>query len=135
MKKLLSIQYNAFAFNASMFILRIAMGILIMSHGYAKLIKFESMKQSFFDFMGLGPTVSLALAIFAEFFCAIFIIIGLFTRVVAIPLIIIMSVATFKIHAMDFFDTGEKSSLFLTGFIVLFLCGPGRASVDGIASK
>ena len=111
------------------------MGLLIMSHGYAKLVKFETMKQNFFDFMGLGPATSLTLAIFAEFFCAIFIIIGLFTRVVAIPLIFIMSVATFKIHAMDFFDTGEKASLFLTGFIVLFLCGPGRASVDGIASK
>lgn len=118
-----------------MFILRIAFGVLIMSHGYSKLVKFDSMKQSFMDFMGLGPTVSLTLAIFAEFFCAIFIIIGLFTRVVAIPLIIIMAVATFKVHNMDFFDTGEKSSLFLTGFLILLLCGPGRASVDGIASK
>jgi putative oxidoreductase len=135
MKKLLSIHYNAFAFNTAMLILRIAMGVLIMSHGYAKLIKFETMKQTFFDFMGLGPATSLILVIFAEFFCAIFIIIGLFTRVVSIPLIINMSVAAFKVHEMDFFDTGEKSSLFLTGFLVLLLCGPGRASVDGIASK
>jgi uncharacterized membrane protein YphA (DoxX/SURF4 family) len=36
---------------------------------------------------------------------------------------------------MDFFDTGEKATLFLAGFLTLLLCGPGRASVDGIASK
>lgn len=123
------------AFNTSMLIIRIAMGTLMMAHGYGKLIKFESMKLTFFNFMGLGPVGSLSLAVFAEFFCAIFIIIGLFTRVVAIPLIIIMSVAAFKVHQMDFFDTAEKSLLFLTGFLVLLLCGPGKVSVDGIASK
>jgi putative oxidoreductase len=135
MKKLLSIHYNALAFNCSMFILRITMGALMMAHGYSKLIGFQSIKPKFYDFLGLGSTTSLTLAIFAEFFCALFIIIGLFTRVVAIPLIITMTVALFKVHAMDFFDTGEKAALFLSGFLILLLCGPGRASVDGIASK
>ena len=107
----------------------------MMAHGYAKLVGFQSIQPKFYDFMGLGSSTSLALAIFAEFFCALFIIIGLFTRLVAIPLIITMSVALFKVHQMDFFDTGEKAALYLSGFIVLLLCGPGRASVDGVASK
>jgi len=59
----------------------------------------------------------------------------LFTRLVAIPLIINMSVALFSVHHMDFFNTGEKATLFLAGFLTLVLCGPGRVSVDGIASK
>jgi len=131
----MSIHYNALAFNASMLILRIAMGALMMSHGYSKLTGFASRKADFYDFLGLGSTASLSLAVFAEFFCALFIMIGLFTRAVAIPLIITMSVALFKVHSMDFFDTGEAAALFLSGFIVLLLCGPGKASVDGIASK
>lgn len=135
MKKLLSIHYNTFAFNSSMLILRIALGALMMAHGYSKLIGFQSIKSKFYDFLGFGATTSLTLAIFAEFFCALFIMIGLFTRVVAVPLIITMTVALFKVHQMDFFDTGEKAALFLSGFLVLLFCGPGRASVDGIASK
>jgi len=135
MKKLMSIHYSALAFNIAMLLLRVAMGALMMSHGYAKLTGFSSRKTDFYNFFGLGSTASLSLAVFAEFFCALFIIIGLFTRAVAIPLIIIMSVALFQVHSMDFFDTGEAAALFLSGFSVLLLCGPGKVSVDGIASK
>jgi uncharacterized membrane protein YphA (DoxX/SURF4 family) len=46
-----------------------------------------------------------------------------------------MSIALFSVHKMDFFDTGESATLFLVGFLTLLLCGPGRVSVDGIASK
>ena len=135
MKKLLSTHYNAFSFNAAMLMLRLAMGILMMSHGYDKLVHFSEKKALFYDFLSLGSTTSLMLCIFAEFFCALFVVIGLFTRLVTVPLVIVMSIAIFSVHKMDFFDTGERASLYLTGFLVLLLCGPGRASVDGIASK
>jgi putative oxidoreductase len=135
MKKLLSIQYNPFLFNASMLLLRIISGILMMSHGYGKLLQFNEKKAVFHDFIGLGSTNSLLLAIFAEFFCALFLAIGLFTRLVSVPLVIVMAVAVFDVHQMDFFDTGEKAALFLGIFSTILLCGPGKASIDGIASK
>ena len=135
MKKLLSIHYSAFAFNASMLLLRVAFGILMMSHGYDKLVHFNERKADFYNLFGIGSTSSLVLSIFAEFFCALFLIIGLFTRVVAVPLVINMSVALFSVHNMDFFNTGEKATLFLAGFLTILFCGPGRVSVDGIASK
>jgi putative oxidoreductase len=135
MKKLPSTHYNAFSFNAAMLVLRLSMGMLMMSHGYDKLVHFSEKKALFYDFLSLGSTTSLMLCIFAEFFCALFVVIGLFTRLVTVPLVIVMSIAIFSVHKMDFFDTGERASLYLTGFLVLLLCGPGRASVDGIASK
>ncbi len=135
MKKLLSIHYSPLAFNAAMLVLRIAMGALMMAHGYQKLVGFSSMKSDFYNLLGMGSTLSLALCVFAEFFCALFVMIGLFTRLVTLPLIISTSIALFDVHAMDFFNTGEKASLFLSGYIVLLLLGPGRASVDGIAGK
>lgn len=135
MKKLLSTHYSAFAFNAAMLLLRVGSGILLMSHGYTKLIGFDDKKDKFMDFLGMGSTTSLTLCIFAEFFCALFVVIGLFTRVVSIPIVINMSVALFSAHNMDFFGEGEKSALFLTAFLTILLCGPGRASVDGIVSK
>ena len=107
----------------------------MMAHGYDKLVHFNERKAAFYDLMGIGSTSSLVLSIFAEFFCALFITIGLFTRLVSIPLVINMSIALFSVHKMDFFDTGETAALFLAGFLTLLLCGPGRASVDGIASK
>jgi putative oxidoreductase len=135
MKKLLSIQYTPFLFNACMLLLRVLSGILMMSHGYGKLLQFNEKKAVFHNFMGMGSANSLLLAIFAEFFCALFVIIGLFTRLVSIPLVIIMAVALFEVHNMDFFETGEKAALFLGIFTTILLCGPGKASIDGIASK
>jgi putative oxidoreductase len=135
MKKLLSTKYSAGAFSAAMLLLRFGAGILIMSHGYDKLIHFNTMRHVFTNFLGLGSTVSLALDIFAELFCALFLVLGLFTRLMAIPLIIAMSVALFKAHHAEVFGKGELSALYLTCFIVIFLLGPGRVSVDGMVGK
>jgi putative oxidoreductase len=135
MKKLMSIQYKPFAFNTSMLLLRLALGILMMAHGYDKLIHLNEYKTDFLNFLGIGSTGSLLLVIFAEFFCALFIVIGLFTRIVAIPLIITMGVVVFQVNNIDFFGKAELGALYLAGYLVLLLCGPGKVSVDGIAGK
>ena len=133
--KLLSTKYSAGAFNAAMLLLRLGTGILIMCHGYDKLIHFSTYKQSFMNFLGMGSTISLAAAIFAEFFCGLFIVLGLFTRLASIPLSATMCVALFKVHNADFFGDGEAASLYLVGFLVLLIVGPGKISVDGMTGK
>jgi putative oxidoreductase len=135
MKKLMSIQYNPLAFNTSMLLLRLTLGILMMAHGYDKLIHLNEYKATFLNFLGIGSTGSLLLVVFAEFFCALFIVIGLFTRIVTIPLIITMAVVVFQVHILDFFGKAELGSLYLTGYLVLLMCGPGKVSIDGIAGK
>jgi putative oxidoreductase len=135
MKKLLSTQYSAGAFNTAMLLLRLALGGLMMKHGYDKLIHFAESKAKFINFLGIGQTTSLALVVFAEFFCALFIIIGLFTRLAAIPLIIAMCVALFKAHNSDFLGEGEMATLYLAGYVTLLIVGPGKVSVDGMIGK
>lgn len=135
MRKLLSTKYSAGAFNGAMLLLRLGLGILMMNHGYDKLIHFSQYQGKFMSFLGLGSTISLALVVFAEFFCALFIILGLFTRLAAIPLIITMCVALFKAHNAQFFGDGEMASLYITGFLVLLIVGPGKVSVDGMIGK
>lgn len=135
MKKLLSTKYSAGAFNAAMLLLRLGMGVLMMAHGYEKLIHFSTYQKKFTSFLGMGSTATLALVVFAEFFCALFIILGLFTRLAAIPLIVAMGYALFKAHNADFFGDGEMAALYLTGFLVLFIIGPGKVSVDGMIGK
>jgi len=135
MKRLLSIKYSAGAFSAAMFFLRLSLGFLMMAHGYDKLLRFSSIHTTFLNFMGIGSTFSLTLVIFAEFFCSLFLILGLFTRISVIPLIITMCVALFQVHHGDIFGKGETDTLFLTGYFVLLFLGPGRVSVDSMISK
>jgi putative oxidoreductase len=135
MKKLLSTSYPAWAFNLAMLLLRIGMGVLMIPHGYDKLVHFAAYKKDFINFLGLGSTVSLGLVVFSEFFCSIFVLIGLFTRFTVIPIIISTSVAVIKAHKLDIFGDGEHGSLFVVGLVVLLLCGPGKASVDGLSGK
>ena len=135
MRKLFSSKYSAGAFNAAMLFLRLAFGILMMNHGYQKLLHFADKQHSFMNFLGMGSTLSLALVIFAEFFCALFTMLGLFTRLAAIPLIIATCVMIFKVHNGDVFGDGETAALYLTGFLVLLLVGPGRVSVDSMIGK
>jgi putative oxidoreductase len=135
MKKLLSTHYSAAAFNLAILLLRIATGAIMMKHGYDKLVHFAEYKGKFMNFMGLGQATSLSLVIFAEFFCALFIIIGLFTRLAVIPLVIVMGVALFKAHNSDFMGEGETASLYFAAYVALLLVGPGRISVDGMVGK
>lgn len=136
MKKLLSTKYSAGAFNAAMLILRLIFGIIMLHIGYQKLVNFGTMQHTFMNFMGIGSTASLALVVFAEFFCSFFLILGLFTRFAAIPLIITMCVALFKANSGNIFsEHGQVAALFLTAYLVLLFVGPGRVSVDSMIAK
>lgn len=135
MKRLFSIKYTDNAISFALLILRLALGGLMIPHGYDKLMHFASKSSKFSDPFHIGSTASLSLTIFAEFFCAVFIVLGLFTRFACIPLIINMSIAVFFAHKGDFFDTGEKATLFLAGFIALLFTGPGKVSMDRFIGK
>jgi len=135
MRRFLDTRYPAWAFNLSQFLLRMGMGMLLMPHGYDKLVHFKSYSQGFLDPFGLGGAFSLALVVFAEFFCSLFLMIGLFTRLTVVPILIEMAVVVFQAHDGDLFGKGEPGALFLVGLLPILLCGPGRASVDGIMGK
>lgn len=135
MKKLLSTKYTAGAFSTAILLLRLAVGILMLLHGYDKLMHFAQYKTQFMNFMGIGSTISLSLVIFAEFFCSLFLILGLFTRLATIPLIVVTCVILFKVDHGQLTDKNENVVLFLAGYLVLLLVGPGRASVDSMIGK
>ncbi|MBC7902828.1 MAG: DoxX family protein [Gemmatimonadaceae bacterium] len=135
MKRLLSIRYSEWGFNLAMLVLRLAAGGFMLPYGYDKLVSFAQNSGKFMNFMGIGSTASYTLLVFAEFFCSIFIILGLFTRLALIPLIIAMSVAFFKGENADLFGKGEHAATFLASYLVLMLCGPGKVSVDGMINK
>lgn len=107
-------------------------GVMFMEHGWGKLAQFSEKVAMFPDPLGLGQTASLSLVIFAEVFCSILIMVGLTTRLAAIPLVITMCVAAFGIHVADPFAKKELALLYAMVFSGLFFTGPGPFSVDAM---
>jgi putative oxidoreductase len=135
MKRLFSTKYSDNVMTFALFVLRLTMGGLMIPHGYGKLMKFASMSDKFADPFHIGQPISLALVIFAEFFCASFVVLGMFTRLACIPLIVSTSVAISYAHKGDIFGKGEVLALFLGGFITLLFTGPGKFSIDKLIGK
>ena len=122
--------------NFGLLFLRVTSGILMLTHGVGKLTKLiEGGTIKFADPIGIGPEASLILAVFAEFFCSIFLIFGIATRVSAIPLIITMVVAGFIVHAGDPFAVKEKAFLFFVIFVFIAIAGAGKYSIDNFIYK
>jgi len=121
--------------SVGLLILRLGMGVLCIPHGYQKLTNFAAFKSQFLNFMGMGPTLSLGLSTFAEFFCAILVVIGLYTRLAAIPLVINFLVACFWASKSGPFGDGEHVALYAVGFLTLVFTGAGRYSADGMFRK
>lgn len=107
----------------------VAVGPMI-THGYPKFQKILDGNFQFGDPLGVGPEVSLVLAVIAELFCSVLVILGLTTRFALIPLIITMAVAVFIVHGADDFKTKEMGILYLGMYLSLFFTGPGKFSAD-----
>ncbi|HEU0064313.1 MAG TPA: DoxX family protein [Flavisolibacter sp.] len=131
MKKLFSTTCSDNSFSFAMLVLRLGAGLLIMIHyGFDKLLHFARYASKFPDPFHIGSTTTLSLVVFAEFFCGAFIVLGLFTRLATIPLIIAMSVALISAHKGDFFGVGLNAGLFLACFITILFAGAGKISLD-----
>ena len=136
MKRLFATTCSENAFSLAVFLLRVGVGSLMMvQHGLDKLMHFAEKAPKFYNLFGIGSTASLALLVFAEFFCAAFIILGLFTRLAAIPLVFAMGVALFSAHKGDFFGQGENAGLYLVCFLAILILGPGKVSLDRFIGK
>jgi putative oxidoreductase len=136
MKRLFSTSVSDNAFSFAVFVLRVGAGTLLMiQHGLDKLMHFAQKAPKFADPFHIGTTTSLALVVFAEFFCAAFLILGLFTRIACIPLVIAMGTALVFVHKGQYFGAGESAGLYLVCFIALLFMGPGKISLDRFIAK
>ena len=116
----------------ALLILRVcAGGLMAINHGYPKLLKlFGEEPIKFADVFGMGAPASLTLAVLAEFVAGILIALGLLTRLSTIPAMFTMAVAAFMIHWADPFARKESALIFLLMYLVIFLLGPGKMSLD-----
>lgn len=130
MKRLFTTGISGSVTHLAALVLRLGFGVLMIpTYGYGKWVNYNAKKADFYDLFGLGGSLSMGLAIFAELFCAALLCVGLFTRLATVPLIITMLVVI-SVHDWNLFDKHELAPAFLTGYLAILLLGPGRYSVD-----
>jgi putative oxidoreductase len=124
--------------------LRIALGLIFLAHGGQKLFGWLGGKGLlatagyFAGKLGLTPGLLWALlAGGAEFGGAVLLLFGLFTRLGALSIAIVMSVAIAKVHWGTFFmPTGIEFAFSLLGSaLALLIAGGGKFSLDAWLQK
>ena len=139
--------------SVGLLILRFGIGGYMLAHGWQKLGMLRAgASEQFGDPIGLGPELSLMLVIAAEFGCALLVILGLATRLAALPIVFAMGVAAFVAHGADPWTAGGGYERFAAGetpmplskqpaltFLIVFLAlaftGPGRFSLDALIAR
>jgi len=128
LKKLL--HTKPYALDTGLFLLRFSFGVLMLPYGWQKFQNYAEWSKDFPDPLHIGPAASLALVVFAELLCAALVAIGLFTRLALIPLLINMIIIVLVVHGADPFEKQEHGVLFLIPYVIIFLTGPGKYSLD-----
>lgn len=126
--------YSEPRYSAFLFLMRVVFGALLMNHGIQKLMEFEAMSATFPDPLGVGGTVSLGLAVFAELFCSAAFIVGALYRLSLLPIIVSMAVAFFGVHGGSIAE-GELAFAYLAIFVMMYLAGPGKYSLDSVLRR
>jgi putative oxidoreductase len=131
MKKLFDTEIKPMHSGLALLVGRVALALLMLAHGLPKMqMLFAGEPVQFPAVFGMSAEMSLALAVFAEVFCSILILVGFATRLATLPLIMTMLIAVFSIHAADAFAQKEPAVLYLSGYLVLLVAGSGKYSVD-----
>ena len=120
------------SFDTGALLLRLTAGVtMFWQHGLVKLMQFGELSATFPDPIGVGHTLSLTLLLIAEVVCASLVVLGLWTRVATIPLIIGMAVAAFLANGDQPFAKQELSFVYM----VIFFVGSGRYSLGRMSFR
>lgn len=135
MKKILDLCFNPGEYSnnisLSLLFLRLIVGGFMLTHGIGKwMMLIGDGPIRFADPIGIGVTTSLALTVFAEVFCSLFLIFGVAVRLAALPLLITMLVAAFIVHGQDGFGKQELPLLYAAILMVIAFARAGKYSID-----
>ena len=112
------------------FLLRISVSLLMLSHGIPKALEYDTLVAQFPDPLNVSPEVSFQLVLFAEVGCSILLFLGLLGRFASVSLFIMMMVAAFVHHFGDPWSTRELPLLYAAVYAALTFTGPGSPSFD-----
>jgi putative oxidoreductase len=120
-------------------LVRFFIGSSFMLNGWTKLHDIEGFTQKFIEWHIPAPHFNVVLVACTECFGGALLLVGLLTRIAAIPLIISMLVATISVKlpkVQDFSGfVNVDELLYLAVFLWLAVAGPGKASIDYLLVK
>ena len=117
---------------------------LVLSYGFygpatRKLNNFDSVVQWFGDMGFPLPTLSVFLVTVTETAGFILLFLGLATRIITVPMMVVMLVAIFAVHIGNGFAAGDNGFeiplYYLLMLFSLFVTGPGKVSLDALIEK
>jgi putative oxidoreductase len=117
------------------FLLRVAVSLMMLSHGVPKALDYDTLVQTFPDPLNVGTEMSAMLILFAEVGCSILLLVGVFGRFASATLFIAMMVAAFVHHFDDPWAARELSLLYAAVYASLTFTGPGSLSIDSWLAK
>ena len=136
MRKFLSTAYTDAGFNIGTFLMRVVLGfMMIFHHGIPKIANFSEWQHSFYNLFHIGSRWSLVMSILAEVFASMFFILGLFSRVAALLLVMDLGVAIFLYHKNNPISRFEDAILFFVGAGFILIVGPGKYSIDALTGR
>ena len=118
----------------SLFLLRSALALIFLYHGYPKLVHANEGMREFFMLHGL-PAYFVSVAGILECFGSILLFVGLFTRVAALLLTVEMIVAIWKVHSIHgplVVKEYEFPLVIAAACLALATVGAGSLSVDSL---
>jgi putative oxidoreductase len=113
-------------------VLRLALGLIFVFHGYPKLFTDPNHTSEMFAKLGFANGTSYAIGAL-ELFGGAMLVVGFFTRPIALLLAIEMGVAIWKVHlSKGYLAVHEYEFALIMGAASLALatCGPGGISLD-----
>ena len=98
---------------------------MIAAHGVPKLMNFSEHSAQFPDPLGIGPSLSMSMAILGEVGCSLAILAGIRVREAALGLMSTMGLIFFVFHRQDAFENKELSFMYLLISLSLAFTGGG----------
>ncbi len=118
---------------------RIVVGWVFLWTGWAKLNNLPQMIQNFREWGIPWPEIMTPFASGVEFFGGLLLLVGLFTRLAATPLVIVMIVAivSAKLDQVNSLETllGFEEVAYMALFGWLAVAGPGPVSLDALLQR
>ncbi|KQB52955.1 LysR family transcriptional regulator [Pseudomonas endophytica] len=106
--------------------LRVCAALLLLHiHGLPKLLNWSAELQRIEDPFGLGATLTLAMAVFAEVICPVLLLLGVFARLACLPVLAVLAIALLVVHPEWTLEQAQFAWLFTVLYAGLAITGPG----------
>jgi putative oxidoreductase len=122
--------------STALLIARLTVGVLFVSTGWGKVHDLAKVTEYFAQLHIPAPAFNATLASTTELICGALLVVGLASRLAALPLVVTMIVALLtakldEIHGLpDLF--GEVEWAYIAILLVVATAGPGKASLDAL---